>query len=52
MPIALKHLPSPSIGEGSGGGEDSTSSPHPNLPPPGGKGCFPPLVSPPRGKEK
>jgi hypothetical protein len=30
-------LPSPLMGEGSGGGEDRTSSPHPDLPPPGGE---------------
>jgi hypothetical protein len=42
MRIALKHLPSPSMGEGGvgvriSGAERPSFSPHPNLPPPGGK---------------
>jgi hypothetical protein len=49
MPIALKHLPSPLMGEGSGGGGTGASSPHPRLPPPGGKGCIPPC-QPSRGE--
>jgi len=32
---------SPSVGEDTGGGEDSAVPPHPNLPPPGGKGNTP-----------
>ena len=43
-------LPSPLMGEGAGGGEDHTSSPHPNLPPLRGEGVFTPLVSPLMGK--
>ena len=39
MRIALKHLPSPLMGEGVGGGGSRASPPHPHLPPPGGKGC-------------
>jgi hypothetical protein len=50
MPIARKQLSSPLTGEGSGGGRSRATSPHPNLPPPGGKGCVPPPVSPRRGK--
>jgi hypothetical protein len=50
MHIVLKHLPSPSTGEGSGGGETHASSPHPHLPPLGGKGRLPPPVSPTRGR--
>jgi hypothetical protein len=38
MHIAVKHLLPPLTGEGSGGSEDSTSSPHPTLPPHRGKG--------------
>jgi predicted ATPase/DNA-binding winged helix-turn-helix (wHTH) protein/class 3 adenylate cyclase len=42
----IPHFPSPLMGEGSGGGEShATSSPHRNLPPPGGKGPLPTLVS-------
>jgi hypothetical protein len=33
-------LPSPLMGEGLGGGEDSPSSPHPHLPPPRGEGVL------------
>jgi hypothetical protein len=33
-------FPSPLMGEGSGGGEDSPSAPHPNLPPPRGEGVL------------
>jgi hypothetical protein len=40
MRITLEQLPSPLMGEGSGGGEDSTSSPHPHLPPPRGEGVL------------
>jgi hypothetical protein len=50
MHIARKHLPSPLTAEGSGGGGTRASSPHPNLPPPGGKGCVPPPVSPLTGE--
>jgi hypothetical protein len=35
MCTTFEPLPSPLMGEGAGGGEDSTSSPHPNLPPRG-----------------
>jgi hypothetical protein len=38
MHVTFEQLPSPLMGEGSGGGEDSTSSPHPHLPPRRGKG--------------
>jgi acyl carrier protein len=49
MRIASEPPPSPLMGEGSGGGEASASSPHPNLPPHRGKGYVPPPVSlPPR----
>jgi class 3 adenylate cyclase/DNA-binding winged helix-turn-helix (wHTH) protein/tetratricopeptide (TPR) repeat protein len=45
-------LPSPLRGEGLGGGERSAPLPlHPLLPPPGGKGPVPTLVSPQRGGE-
>jgi hypothetical protein len=38
MRATFEPLPSPIKGEGSGGGEDRTASPHPHLPPPRGKG--------------
>jgi DNA-binding winged helix-turn-helix (wHTH) protein len=45
-------LPSPLRGEGLGGGEGRAPLPsHPLLPPPGGKGPVPTLVSPRRGGE-
>jgi hypothetical protein len=37
MRATFEPFPSPLTGEGAGGGEDHTSSPHPHLPPPGGK---------------
>jgi hypothetical protein len=40
MHVTFAPLPSPLIGKGAGGGEDATSSPHPNLPPPGGEGVL------------
>jgi hypothetical protein len=40
MCTTFEPLPSPLMGEGAGGGEDSTSSPHPNLPPPRGEGVL------------
>jgi hypothetical protein len=36
----FEELPSPLMGEGSGGGEDHTSSRHPNLPPLRGEGVL------------
>jgi hypothetical protein len=43
-------LPSPLMGEGSGGGEDSTSSPPSDLPPPRGEGVLTyPCQPSPRG---
>jgi hypothetical protein len=40
MRVTFEQLPSPLMGEASGGGEDSTSSPHPDLPPPRGEGVL------------
>jgi hypothetical protein len=41
MRVTFAPLPSPLMGEGSGGGKDSTSSPpHPYLPPPRGEGVL------------
>jgi hypothetical protein len=40
MHLALKHLPSFSMGEGAGGGGSRASSPHPHLPPPRGEGVL------------
>jgi hypothetical protein len=48
MRVTFELFPSPLVGEGSGGGEDRTSSPHPKLPPLRGEGV---LTSPcQRGK--
>jgi hypothetical protein len=43
-------LPSPLMGEGSGGGEDSSSPPHPNLPPPRGEGVLTSPCQPSKGR--
>jgi hypothetical protein len=40
MHVTFEPLPSPLIGEGSGGGEDRASFPHSNLPPPRGEGVL------------
>jgi hypothetical protein len=40
MRVAFELLPCPLTGEGSGGGKDSSSSPHPTLPPPRGEGVL------------
>jgi hypothetical protein len=40
MRAPFELLPSPLTGEGTGGGEDSPFSPHPNLPPPRGEGAL------------
>jgi hypothetical protein len=40
MCVTFEQLPSPLRGEGAGGGEDGTSSPHPHLPPPRGEGVL------------
>jgi hypothetical protein len=51
MPIALEHLPSPLMGEGSGGGEDRTSfPPSPPSPAKGGRGLDLPLSALPPGE--
>jgi hypothetical protein len=50
MRVTFEPLPSPFMGEGSGGGEDRTSSPHPHLPPPKGEGVFAYPCQPCRGK--
>jgi hypothetical protein len=41
MRATFAPLPSPWMGEGWGGGGDSPSSPHFNLPPPGGRSIAP-----------
>jgi hypothetical protein len=61
MRAAFESFPSPLMGEGAGGGEDRTPSPHPNLPPLRAEGVrsylcqrregvFPCLCQPPRGE--
>jgi hypothetical protein len=40
MRVALAQFPSSLMGEGSGGGEDSPPSPHPNVPPQRGEVVF------------
>src|SRR5262245_52285926 len=46
----LNSTPSASMGEGSGGSERIALSPHPILPPPGGKGLYLPMAA--RGGEE
>jgi hypothetical protein len=50
--IAFSQLPSPLMGEGSGGGEASAPSPHPNLPRKGGRGIYLALSAPPVGEDE
>jgi hypothetical protein len=45
MHLALKHLPSPWMGEGAGGGEDRTFSPPSPPSPLAGEGVLPPYES-------
>jgi hypothetical protein len=52
MHVTFEQLPSPLMGEGSGGGEDGTSSP-PSQPSPtqGGRGVYLPLSASSGGRE-
>jgi hypothetical protein len=52
MPIALKQLPSPIKGEGSGGVRTALLPPIPTFPPKGGRGLDLPLSAPSAGEGK
>ena len=51
MRATFELCPSPLMGEGAGGGEDSPSSPHPHLPPPRGEGVLTYSCQPASGEE-
>jgi hypothetical protein len=52
MHIARKHLPSPLMGEGSGGGGSRAASPHPNLPRSRGEGLVTYSGQPTKGEKE